>query len=183
MKKIYNDISQAFASRKFNKTLCVVGIFAAMALSFHAGMIVGFHKASFSYRFGENYHRNFGGPQGGFMGGMMEGDRSFKDGHGTFGRILTKENNVLTVSDMHDGEKKITVNDRTEVRNGRARVSLADLRVDDFVVVIGTPEESGEIEAKLIRVMPPPPETPAVQDSTVMTRSASSTMDVSAPHN
>jgi len=34
---------------------------------------------------------------------------------------------------------------------------LSDLKIDDYVVVIGEPNAVGQIEAKLIRILPPPP--------------------------
>ena len=35
-------------------------------------------------------------------------------------------------------------------------LTIKDLKIDDFVVVIGTPDEQGQIEAKFIRIMPSP---------------------------
>ena len=45
-----------------------VAIFVVIVLIFGAGMFVGGMKARFSYRWAENYHENFGGPRGGFLG-------------------------------------------------------------------------------------------------------------------
>ena len=47
----------------------------------------------------------------------------------------------------------------------KSNITTNDLKLDDFVVVIGTPNTQGQIEAKFIRVMPigmpvPPPQTP-----------------------
>jgi hypothetical protein len=39
----------------------------------------------------------------------------------------------------------------------RETVKISDLKVDDFVVVIGEPNDSGQIEAKFIRLLPPAP--------------------------
>ena len=40
---------------------------AIVILIFGAGIFVGGTKARFSYRWAENYHKNFGGPRSGFL--------------------------------------------------------------------------------------------------------------------
>ncbi len=36
-------------------------------------------------------------------------------------------------------------------------IKASDLKVDDSIMVIGSPNDKSEIEARLIRVLPPPP--------------------------
>ena len=60
---------------------------------------------------------------------------------------------------------KRTTND-TQVEDMRSKIANTDLKLNDFVVVIGEPNSQGQIEAKFIRVMPvgmpvPPPAMPA----------------------
>ena len=86
-------------------------------------------------------------------------DREFTNSNGIFGQIITISNNVLTVKD-NDGdntEKNILVNDKTTIILQRKNIKLSDLKVDDNIVVIGEPDNIGEIQAKLIRVMPAMP--------------------------
>jgi hypothetical protein len=54
-------------------------------------------------------------------------------------------------------EKTVLVDDRTEIRRFRETVELTNLKNDDFIVTIGEANQSGQIVAKLIRVMPPAP--------------------------
>ena len=53
-------------------------------------------------------------------------------------------------------EKIVLVNDQTVIRRGRDNVKVSDLKVDNNLVVIGDPNEMGQIAAKLIRLMPAP---------------------------
>ena len=69
----------------------IIGLagFVVLVLVFGAGVKVGTLKARYSYRWAENYHRNFGGPRGGFLGDLKsfpQGD--FINGHGVFGEII-----------------------------------------------------------------------------------------------
>lgn len=142
-------------SKTFRNVLYVIGIVLAALLIFRAGISVGYRKANFSYRWGENYHRNFGGPRGGFMRGMRGDD--FANPHGAFGKIIKLELPQITIQDR-DAEKIVIVDDNTVIRRFRDTVEPKDLRLDDFVVVVGSPNGQGQVEAKLIRLMPPPPD-------------------------
>ena len=57
-------------------------------------------------------------------------------------------------------EKVILVTEATVIKNQKQDLKLKDLKVDDLVVIMGAPDESGRLEAKLIRIIPTPP-TPA----------------------
>jgi len=116
---------------------------------------VGYKKASFSYRWGENYHRNFAGPRQGFFGNVS--DRNFVESHGTFGQIIKIDGTTLVVRGKNNSEKIIVVKNDTVIRSGGNTVALTDLKVDDSIVTIGEPNNEGQIEAKLIRIMPDMP--------------------------
>jgi hypothetical protein len=58
------------------------------------------------------------------------------------------------VQDKNNIEKVILINTNTQIQEMRGNVATGDLKIDDFVVVIGTPNPQGQIEAKFIRVMP-----------------------------
>lgn len=133
--------------------MIVLGGFVAVVLIFGAGVKVGEVKARYSYRWAENYHKNFGGPKGGFMGGdwrkMPRGE--FIDAHGTFGEIIEIKDNGFVVKGRGDIEKIIVTTKETVVKNGAESV-VDGLKVGDQVVIIGAPNAEGQIEAKLIRV-------------------------------
>ena len=133
-------------------------IIVIIMLIFEIGVRVGEKKAGFSYRWAEEYHRNFAGPQGGFFGDW----RSFPGGdfinaHGVFGQIIKIDGLTIVMKGNDDAEKIVIVKEDTIIERLRETVKISDLKVDDFVVVIGEPNDSGQIEAKFIRLLPTPP--------------------------
>jgi len=145
-----------FKNRDFLKWI-IIGLsgFLALLLAFGIGMKIGTLKARYSYRWAENYHRNFAGPKGGFFGDWQKpsfpaGD--FIESHGTFGEIIQINDNNLIVKGRNDVEKVIILTDKTIIQKGRKTAEKESLKVGDQIVVIGSPNEEGQIEAKLIRV-------------------------------
>ncbi len=153
----------------------IIGLvgFALIVLIFGAGMFVGGMKAKFSYRWAENYHKNFAGPKGGFLGDWqkmppMPGD--FIEGHGVFGEIIemnppinsgqvsstSSEQSSFVIKGRGDIEKVVIVAQNTVIKKGKETIKDG-LKVGDTVVIIGSPNENGQIEAKLIRFLPSPP--------------------------
>ena len=133
-----------------------LAVFIVLVLVFKIGMFVGEKKAQFSFRWAENYHRMFAGPKAGFLGGLkMPPFSEFIEGHGTVGEIIKIEGNNLVVKGRGDVEKLILVNEKTIIKSGFKNIKVSDLKIGDIIVIIGSPNEKGQIEAKLIRVFPP----------------------------
>lgn len=150
------DYRRFFDSKTFRGFLAGIGFFIVLLVAFRAGMSVGFHKADFSYRFSDNYHLNFAGPEQGFRGGL-EG-KEFIDAHGTIGQIIKIDEGALVIKGKDGMEKIISVDGRTQIVRFREAVKPADLGLNDLIIVIGEPNNAGQIEAKFIRIMPVPPE-------------------------
>ncbi len=132
--------------------------FIITVLVFGIGVWVGTEKARFSYGWAESYHTNFGGPRMGFFGNWRElpaGD--FIESHGSFGEIIKIDNDGFIIKGRDNTEKIITITEDTVIERLKDAIKLSDLKINDYVVVIGSPNDSGQIEAKLIRVLPPPP--------------------------
>ncbi len=147
IKKINKDV--------LKKIIIGLAIFVVVVLIFGAGLFVGGMKARFSYRWAENYHRNFGGPQAGFFGDWRKfptppGD--FIESRGTFGEIIKINDADFVVKGRGDVEKVVLVTGKTIIEEGRKMVKINELKIGDNVVIIGSPNEQGQIEAKLIRV-------------------------------
>ena len=144
-----------------SKTLKIVAATLASVILaiiiFTAGVQVGFRKAKFSYKFGENYERNFMGPERGRMVGPMgfmrefEG-RGFRNAHGIAGAIISVADNSIVIKDRDDKENTITATNKTIIKRGRDNIKITDLKNDDRIVVMGRPGDNGAIEADLIRV-------------------------------
>ncbi len=141
-------------SKMFKRILIGIGVIIVLLLVFKAGEIVGFRKAGFSYQWGENYYRNFAGPRPGFP--MDIGGRDFLMGHGIFGSIIEITSSTLVVQDRDGAEKVILLSKDTVIKSFLDTISASDLKVNDNIVVIGSPNDTSQIEAKLIRVVPPP---------------------------
>jgi len=152
MKKIYEDFKKVFESKISVGILYGVGILIVVILIFSAGVSVGFHKASFGKAWGENYERNFGMKPN----QQMIGQDNFPNAHGSIGKIIKIELPTIVVQDKDNIEKLILIKDNTQVQKMRNTLTVNDLKVDDFIVVIGNPNEQGQIEAKLIRMVPSP---------------------------
>jgi hypothetical protein len=135
-------------------------IIIAVIFIFGVGIFVGEKKASFSYRWAEQYHKNFAGPPGGFFENWQKFPGSdFIGAHGVFGQIIKINDSSIIIKGSDNVEKIVLIKDDTIIERFRETIKITDLKVDDFVVVIGDPNDTGQIEAKFIRVLPAPSET------------------------
>jgi len=159
-------MNELFKKRSFRIGAAIVGGFIVFILVFQAGMAVGFRKARFSYQWGENYHKMFGGPRGGFAGDFrrdFEG-RDFMNANGVTGAVLKVDGRTFVIRGVDGNEQVVVLTDSTVIRAGRGTVKPEDLTTEDSVVVIGEPDASGQIEAKFIRVFPAePPAGPFIE--------------------
>ena len=155
---MYKDIKEFTQSKLFQKILTLVGVFIVALIIFQAGVFMGYRKASFSYRFGDNYYRAFGdrGPKP-FRGSMMG---AFIESNGAVGKIISINLPTFVLLGRDNIEKVILIKNDTQIRYLDASATSSDLKVDDFVVAFGSPNENSEIEAKLVRVIPVPNNSP-----------------------
>lgn len=159
MKKIYEDIKKIFESKVSNRVLYGIGIIIIVMLIFSAGIAVGVHKASFGRAWGEHYNENFGiGHRNGGIGnvgqaGMMD---YFPNANGAVGKIIKVVLPNIIVQDEDNIEKTILIASDTKIQKGKDSIASTDLKINDFIIVIGTPNNQGAIEAKFIRLVPSP---------------------------
>jgi hypothetical protein len=159
MQKISEDIKKVFESKLMVGIMYIIGIILILLVVFAAGMTVGFHRASFGIAWQKNYERNFGMmPEGMILGQRIipEQNLYFPDAHGAAGKIIKITLPTVIVADKDNTEKTIFIGNGADIREQRKSLSPLDLKVGDFVVVIGNPNANGQIEAELIRVMPAP---------------------------
>lgn len=135
--------------------LSVAGLIA-ICFIFGLGMFVGMEKADYSFRWAEEYHKNFAGPRAGFFGTFMGTENQFLNSNGVFGKILKIDGNILTIkeNDGDNSEKAVLIGEKTSIISLRKNLKISDLKIGDNAVVIGSPNSSGQIQADLIRVMP-----------------------------
>ena len=156
MKKIYEKLKKIFESKILVGVLYGVGIVIIALIIFSVGVFVGFHKASFGRAWDNNYSRNFGMNNHGGPLGSPEMMDSFPNAHGVIGKIIKIELPTVIVADRDNLEKVVLIKDDTKIQKMRNDIMAADLKLDDFIVVIGSPNDQGQIEAKFIRLMPSP---------------------------
>lgn len=157
------NLKKILQSRSFAAILCVTGGILVIVAVFEAGVFVGYRKAAFSYKWGDNYYRTFGGDnRRGFGGDFTRSD--FSTAHGVAGKIIKVDLPKITVLGEDGIEKVVVVGDTTGIRRFRGSLAPKDLAVDDFVVVVGSPNDMGFIDAKLIRLLPMPQERTAASE-------------------
>ncbi len=148
------DLKGFLQSKNFTRLLWGLGIVVAVIAIFQAGALVGYRKAAFSYRWGDNYYRAFGERREGLVPGPRPGE--FPDAHGAAGRIVKIDLPTFVMEGDDRIERVVAVGGDTVIRRFRDTVAPGDLRPDDLVVVIGSPDDQSRIQAKLIRILPPP---------------------------
>ena len=155
--KTKENLKKITDSKNFKKVICIFGAVFILFFVFQIGMMAGFRKASFSNNWGGNYERNFGpmhrGPQF-----MNDNFRELPNAHGAIGKIIKVEFPNIVVLDKDQTEKVIIVSDKTDIIERKEKVSKDSLIVDKFIIVIGSPNDAGQIESKLIRIIPSPEE-------------------------
>lgn len=146
------------------KSKTVRGIIIGLSIAvlvlgiFKLGQVSGYNKARFSGRFGDNFNRNFVDPRKDGFFKDFSGGRGPIGGHGAVGKIVSIALPLVVVSGPDNIEKTIVISDGTEVLKYRDDITTTDLQVGDYIVVLGNPNDDGQIDAKLIRTIPPPPE-------------------------
>ena len=141
---------ELFESKILVGVLYGIGLAIILILVFSAGISVGFHKASFGRAWGDNYESNFGMIPG--RPGFKE--NNFPNAHGAIGKIIKIELPAIIVQDKNNIEKVVLIKDDTKIQKMMVELSASDLSVNDSIVVIGSPNDQGQVEAKFIRVMP-----------------------------
>jgi len=168
--EVKDKIKNILESKNFRVVTYTIGVLLVIFLIFQAGMIAGFRKASFGHDWGDNYAMNFGGPQKGprvigMMGGEFGDFGNLPNAHGAIGKIIKVTLPTMIVLDEKDNtEKVVLIDEKTEIMRMREVINKEDLKIDDHVIVIGTPNSSGQIEARLIRFLPAPLTTPSTSE-------------------
>lgn len=150
------ELKEFVESRKFRLILVAIAALLLLLIIFQAGMVVGYKQAAYSFQYGNNYYRMFGergpGPDHGPM--MMRG--RFIEGHGAVGKVLSVAPPTFVVVGPDNVEKTVTVSDDTYIRRFDQAVTINDVQVGDYTVVVGNPNDSSQIEARFVRLLPPP---------------------------
>ncbi len=155
--ELKNNINKYVESKNFKSIIYTLGVLFILFFVFQAGVVVGFKKASFHRDWGDNYEKNFGSRRG--MPKFIKDNFSeTPNAHGAIGKIIKVDFPNIIVLDKDQTEKSIIIDNNTNIIEMSDKVNKESLIVDKFIVVIGSPNTSGQIEAKLIRIIPSPEE-------------------------
>ena len=144
------DMEKIVQHRAWIVILIALAATVILLFTFQMGVFVGYRKASFSFRWGDNYHQNFAGPPHGFFNDF-EG-KGFTDAHGVFGTVLRVEGSAIIIKDKDETEKTVVVSTSTSIRRERDNIQLPSVSAGERIVIIGAPNDQGQIDARFIRV-------------------------------
>ncbi len=121
--------------------------------AFAIGVRVGYQEARFSYAWGARYERDFGGPPQGFFGFPGGQGRVLISAHGALGTVTNTASSSFSVLGEDNVEKDFLVSSTTLFGAPRSPAQFSDLHIGDQVIVIGTPDSQGRIEARFVRIV------------------------------
>ena len=153
------NFKECVQSKTFKGFMVGIGFFLILMIVFQVGVFVGFKKADFSERLGGNYGQIFGDdkrpplPGGMFAGLPID---NLPGSHGAVGQVIKVSSSTLVVAEPNNVEKVVLVGNQTITRQYRDQIKAQDIVVGDFVSILGEANAKGEIDAKFIRVLPPP---------------------------
>jgi len=143
-------------TKTYGKIITILSIILIALIIFSAGIFVGYYKATFSHDLDDVYRQGFNSPNSPFEPFMQGSDDV--NPHGIVGQIVSTN---LPLSIMIKGGKNaeqiVTLAPETTVRIFHTLATTSDIRVGEQAIVIGTPNDKGEIQASFIRIIPPPP--------------------------
>ena len=138
-------------SKLFVSIVVIIGELILCLAIFRLGMIVGFRKANFSYRWGENYHHLFGAPRHGWWHEFEDKD-DYINSSSVVGSVLQVASSTLIIRGNDRVEKSVEITSSTIIQKNRQTATAGDIQADDQIMVIGAPSSTGQLEAKFIRV-------------------------------
>ncbi len=147
------DLSKIHESKAVRRIVIGLGSLVLVIIVFQAGEFVGYRKAEYANKFGDSFQRNFIGVR------RSSSNVLFTDmpgGHGAIGKVVSVSLPTFVVEGPDNIEKIVMIDDDTVFRSFRNEASTTDIAPDQYVVVLGNPDDDGKIDAKLVRLVPPP---------------------------
>jgi hypothetical protein len=142
-------------SEGYTRLLTALGFLLAALVIFGAGIFVGYSKAEFSYHWSNNYYRDFGGPESPF--GLPGSDDGAPNSYGAFGTVVGVNLPLFAVKGPNEAEKVVIISPQTTIHLLRDPATTTDIHPGESVIVIGEPDDQGQIEASFVRILPLPP--------------------------
>ena len=156
MKEYISKIKTKMESKRARHSIVFFVIFFGLFAAFWCGLQIGYNRAAFTYKFGDNYYKTFEQEPRHHGMGIIPQD-SVMNSHGAVGKIISINLPTMVVSEIDGTEKIIRTSDDTSVHQQKNTITVNTLKVGDFIITIGAPNTNSEIEAKFIRLIPSPP--------------------------
>lgn len=145
-------------SRSFRVVVTALLVVLVAAVIFQAGMFVGYRRATFSYHWNEMYTRGPGDPHSVYAPFM--GDDMNPNPDGASGEIVSVHLPEIMIKAPSQNEKVVIISPDTIIRRMRAMGSSSDLTSGTQVIVVGKPDDQGDIRASFVRIFPGTSTTP-----------------------
>lgn len=142
--------SSSASSRFFAYAIPGLVGFIVVLLAFWLGTAVGERRMRHFSGWCEGYRHAFLPPRGREQGLFPR----LPNAHGVFGRVVSVSGQTLIIEGNDDVEQSVQVSSSTAIRIGHRAASWEEIRVDGQVSVFGMPNGQGQIEARLIRLLP-----------------------------
>lgn len=148
------NTSEFFKSSKFKAILYLLVLLLAAVIIFEGGVAVGYHRAAFSYQWNDNYFHDVRDPRSVFAAFSRGPDDP--NPHGAIGQVVSVDLPKFMVKGTNSAEQVVIIGPNTSLRRLRGDGTSTDLKAGQQVIVIGSPDDRGEIQASFIRILPQP---------------------------
>lgn len=150
------EIKSFIESKKTAHLMTVILVIACTIIVFHVGEEFGYKKYEIMNRMSGGYYKTFGPGDNRRMGplGYLFDDQT--NTHGVSGKVINVTADKILVEDDEGIEKNVLVDNKTIIKKQRLSIKESEIKIDDFIIVIGSPTSDGQIDAKIIRILPAP---------------------------
>jgi len=142
-----------FQSKTFKGILYGIAIVVILLLTFEAGVYMGYQKAMFSSHWAQNYQLNFFPHPDDHFPPILQ-DHGMMNSHGAFGDVVSINGSTIVVKGHDEAEKTVLIQPETMIEREFDKLKTTDLVVGQHVIIFGDPNDAGQIQAKLIRILP-----------------------------
>lgn len=143
--------SPAISTRTILASAILLGTFTLLLIGFLGGRAFERVRIRHSDNWRANYQQIFfnNSPRPLHPG---PGPEPFVKANGAFGKILTIDDDTLTVEDRIGFEQSVVIKDSTTIKRDDANAKKEDLKIDQRIAVFGRPNNRGQITADFIRI-------------------------------
>lgn len=152
-----DQFKKLIASRPLRITLGILLALLLASFIFEGGVFVGYHRAAFRYEWNRNYFRGVNDPHS--VWAPFSRGSELPMAHGALGQIVSVELPEVMIKGRQTPEQIIMIGPTTQIRRFHETATTTDLAPGQQVIIIGSPDTEGRIEASFVRILPSPATT------------------------